>query len=367
VKTIETYAVEDFMCDDHFIKWVYSPDPLSSAYWEEIIRKYPSKKGEIEHAKNLLLAIQVKPVAIDENALNQLHGRILRNIDGPIIQESFRMEEKLLNDDDTSSFKYWKIAAVITGLVAVSFFILNLNPKNENNINSGTAKVTHEYSMTHLEEQVIPKGRRSMLQLADGTIVWLNADTRIEYAKDFTNRPTRDVYLKGEAYFEVAQDKEHPFIVHTEKVAIKVLGTSFNVKAYEMDPNIETTLIEGKVLIEQADKKGNINLIPNQRAVFNKKKQKIAIETTAITESYTSWKNGVLSFDDQPFSEIKPVLERWFNVRIHIENAESLDCRFTAKVNNKSLEEVLDLFKASDTISYRIEGREVYITGTFCN
>ncbi len=226
--------------------------------------------------------------------------------------------------------------------------------------------VKKEFNMNHLEEQVIPRGKRLMISLQDGSRVWLNADTRLEYAKDFQSKATRDVYLIGEAFFDVVEDKNRPFIVHTKDVEIKVLGTSFNVKAYSKEAKVETTLVKGKVSIEHQNDDDEITLIPNQRAVYVKEAGKVVVENNIETETYTSWKSGILTFDDQPFNEIIPVLERWFNVTIHTENAASLECRFTAKINNKTLEEVLELFKTSDTISYDIDGSEVHIYGNFC-
>jgi transmembrane sensor len=219
---------------------------------------------------------------------------------------------------------------------------------------------------SHLQEHVTPKGERSVITLADGTQVWINADSRLEYSHDFLTGSTRDVYLQGEAYFDVTSDKSRPFIVHVQGVDIKVLGTSFNVKGYHGEHKIEATLVHGKISLSGASS-DNVTLAANQRAVFLTEKKKLSVENNVETDTYTSWRKGVLVFDDQPLYEILPILERTFNVTIHTEQATSLDCRFTAKINNMSLAEVLELFGTSDTIGYTIFANDVYITGSFCD
>ena len=145
-----------------------------------------------------------------------------------------------------------------------------------------------------------------------------------------------------------------------------VLGTAFNVKGYRDEHKVEATLVHGKISLSGASA-DNVTLAANQRAVFLTEKKRLMVENNVETDTYTSWRNGVLVFDDQPLYEILPILERTFNVTIHTDQASSLDCRFTAKINNMSLSEVLELFGTSDTIGYTVYANEVYITGSFCD
>ena len=130
----------------------------------------------------------------------------------------------------------------------------------------------------------------------------LNAASRISYLREFDHGATRDVYLEGEAFFEVAHRDNQPFIVHTSSLRIKVLGTSFNVKSYSEEETIETTLIQGKVRIEQSDSSGNrigdIELKPNQRAVFNKQSKVIDVREVPETSS-EAWKQNEMVFDGE--------------------------------------------------------------------
>jgi transmembrane sensor len=360
VKSIEDYTVEDFLDDPHFIKWVSAPDLHSTIYWNSIIEHYPQKKQDVMNARRLWQAMQAKPLPVTEMALSNLKTNIFNRIELSLAQDE--VEDKDQTKPKRSSMKFWMLAAAIIAIIAVTgILLIDSRPAASADVRPDKA-----ISKVNLEEQIVPKGRRTMLELQDGTTIWLNSDTRIEYNKDFMAGATRDIYLKGEAYFKVAPDKSRPFIVHTENVSIRVLGTSFNVKAYDNDSRIETTLVEGKIVIQNKAQEGKIDLSPNQRAVFSKKKQNILIENYTRTENYTSWKNGVLTFEDEPMREIIPVLERWYNVAFHVEDNAMLECQFTAKVNNKSLEEVLELFKVSEKITYRIEGRQVFLSGRFC-
>jgi transmembrane sensor len=360
VKSIEDYTVEDFLDDPHFIKWVSAPDLHSTIYWNSIIEHYPQKKQDVMNARRLWQAMQAKPLAVSPTAISNLKTNIFDRIELSLVQEE--IDDKSQANPKRSYWKYWGLAAAIIALIIVAGISLIDNRKGV----PADIRPDKALSKVNFEEQIVPKGRRTMLELQDGSTIWLNSDTRIEYNKDFMAGATREVYLKGEAYFKVAPDKSRPFIVHTENVSIRVVGTSFNVKAYDNDSRIETTLVEGKIMIQNKEQEGKIDLSPNQRAVFSKKKQNILIENYTRTENYTSWKNGVLTFEDEPMREIIPVLERWYNVAFHVEDNAMLDCQFTAKVNNKSLAEVLELFKASEKITYRIQGRQVFLSGRFC-
>jgi ferric-dicitrate binding protein FerR (iron transport regulator) len=358
VKKIKDYSVEDFLADNRFIKWIYTPDKEVSEFWSDFLDKNPHKEKEVEDARRILISFQILPIQVDDEAIASLRKRIDHQIDHPQLKIS------TATHSTARKKKFYWIAASVSVLMCWLFaWVYDFPPKNTTD---EMVNVKKEFNMNHMEQQLIPKGKRLMITLNDGSRVWLNADTKLEYSKDFTERATRDVYLFGEAYFDVVEDKTKPFIVHAQGIDIKVLGTSFNVKAYNRDTKVETTLVKGKVSIEQKNASDKITLIPNQRAVFMKHVGKMMVENNIQPDVYTSWKSGILTFNDQPLNEILPVLERWFNVSIHADNAASLECRFTAKINNKTLEEVLELFKTSETISYTIEGSDVYLFGSFC-
>jgi transmembrane sensor len=213
-------------------------------------------------------------------------------------------------------------------------------------------------------------GQKTTIMLPDNTVVTLNANSSLSYRGDWKEENLRSVTLKGEAYFKVISDAEKPFVVHTSDISIKVLGTTFNVKSYDDDEAVETTLVEGKVIIEKA--RGNaesesVELLPDQKAIFSKNSKQIVLENVK-PESEAAWIKGSLVFEDEPFSEIVKDLERWYAVKIIVKDKASLKCRFNATIGNESLEEVLNLFSLSENVKYSIDdGNQVWIDGILCD
>lgn len=357
------YSTEDFIGDDSFIHWVKFPSEAQENFWTGFIAEHPEKRYEIEEAIRFVKSFRDQTPGLSPERLHKLHQQINDRIDVPVSASTVHQIMSLRSRKIRTY--YYAAAVTIVLLSLVSWGILSLTAADVEPVAAIT--VQKEYSTSHLQEHIIPKGKRSRITLADGTQVWVNADSRLEYPQDFLTNDTRDVYLQGEAYFDVAPDESHPFIVHVQGVEIKVLGTSFNVKGYAGEPKIEATLVHGKIHIAGDSDYEDVTLAANQRAVFLKERKRLVVENNVETDTYTSWRQGVLVFDDQPLEEILPILERTFNVTIHADEASSLDCRFTAKINNKSLKEVLELFRTSDKIRYNIVANEVFIRGSFCN
>lgn len=174
-------------------------------------------------------------------------------------------------------------------------------------------------------ETVTPAGSQSKVVLPDRSVVWVNAASSLKYSMAF-NKQNREVSLTGEAYFEVAKDSLRPFIVKSGKLDIKVLGTSFNVKAYENEETIDVALVSGKVNVRLAnDEKKNteeIVLLPNRMMSYDKETSQVEISEVKGSSMY-AWTKGRIEFDEQPFDRIARDLERKFNVRIRI-NSKSL-------------------------------------------
>ena len=361
MKDYKDYTADDFIGDDSFIQWVKFPSENRDGFWPEFIDANPDKRQEIEEAIRFLKLFDDQPVGLAPDKLYRLQQQINERLDVPV---SASTVHKIVNSRSKTA-RLYGYAAVIAMLLAFASWWIIGTQSSESLVKPVTVSKESNEAKS-LQEHVIPKGERSLITLEDGTQVWINADSKLEYSHDFLKGPTRDVYLQGEAYFDVTSDKSRPFIVHVQGVEIKVLGTAFNVKGYHGEHKIEATLVHGKISFSGASA-DNVTLAANQRAVFLTEKKRLLVENNVQTDTYTSWRKGVLVFDDQPLYEILPILERTFNVTIHTDQATSLDCRFTASINNMSLDEVLELFSTSDTIGYTILANEVYITGSFCD
>lgn len=194
-----------------------------------------------------------------------------------------------------------------------------------------------------IQTLIIPRGKDFKVILADGTEVWLNAESKLSYPSRFTS-DKRLVTLEGEAYFKVAEDSERPFIVKTDKLQTKVLGTEFNIKAYENDKQ-HITLIEGKVQVNSILSKEDIELRPGQDAVLDADGS--IVVKNVDTYKYTQWKDGYFYFDNIALSEIVQELGRWYNIDIEFENSSMLGyhLHFVAD-RNSTLPQVLDNLNA---------------------
>jgi len=352
------YSADDFIRDEFFQQWVFLPTQETQAFWQDFLTQHPYQRETIEEARQFLRIMDLEGGVVAETRISGLKHRIEQ-----AIYQSSAIEESNLPEKEVAPKRLWQISPSIAAVVGLLFILFSFYWLNQN-------KSWHPAfsAKNAAKEQTSPKGKRSLLTLPDGTRVWLNADTRLTYPRDFNRRAVREVFLEGEAYFDVVENKHRPFIVRTAALSIRVLGTAFNVKSYASDETIETTLVRGKVSIEANQNKTGeiITLLPHQQAVFKKKSSMMVLANQVNTETYTAWRTGKLVFDDSPFSEIIPMLERWYGVKIHMADQHSLDCRFSAKIDNKTLSEVQDLFKTSDTITYQMKGNDVYITGKLC-
>ena len=203
------------------------------------------------------------------------------------------------------------------------------------------------------------QGMVTQFSLADGTKVWLNSGSELQFPIRFTG-DMREVKLRGEAFFEVVKNEKQPFRVNAKELQVDVLGTSLNVMSYDDDTQAEVVLIEGKVSLSagigQVKKEYGI-IYPGQRAVFNEESQEVYTEKVAVAK-YISWRDGNLIFRDDPMEDVLRRLSRWFNVEIAINDPEIERYIYTATFRNENLEQVLKLLKLSAPIDYRIIERK---------
>jgi hypothetical protein len=197
-----------------------------------------------------------------------------------------------------------------------------------------------------------PAYTRAQFALPDGTIGWLNCNSSIRYNGDFTLK--RNITLKGEAFFDVFKDKNRPFVVTANEVFVEVLGTRFNIEAYEDDRKIDIVLEEGSVVFNTKKLNKAYTMVPNDHVCYDKDKQNFSTDTV-YPKKYTSWTEGRLEFRDDPLDVIFKRLERWYNIDIVFNGKVEDDARLRATFVDDGLEEVLDLLSRSLPIKYQIE------------
>ncbi len=210
----------------------------------------------------------------------------------------------------------------------------------------------------------IPYGKRFQLQLSDGTVVHLNSGTTLKYPVKFIAGENRQVFLDGEAFFDVAKDKKHPFIVNADDLNVRVLGTHFNVSNYPEDASTDVVLVEGSVGMynsnEDFNAEKNTILKPGFKGSFNKENNTIFTKPV-ITDIYTSWINGGLTFRNMTFKNIITKLERRYNVTIINKNEKLANEKFNASFKEESIENVMSYFNDIHGINYTIKNNQILI------
>ena len=201
---------------------------------------------------------------------------------------------------------------------------------------------------------IVPRGGEFSLELADGTRVWLNAESRLRYPVAFTGKE-RKVEMEGEVYFEVAKNKEKPFIVTVNGVDIRVLGTSFNVSAYQED--VVTTLVEGKVQL----KKGNEQVIlsPNQQAIWSDDEFRVK---QVDARNYVLWKEGIFYFEDVDLETILDDMARWYNVNVFYMNPALKEMKFSVEIRRYGdINEILRRIEQTKRVKFEIKDRTINV------
>ncbi len=244
-----------------------------------------------------------------------------------------------------SLLKYAAVFILAFVLGSLSLYLMNRGERNE---------LSSRYN-----EIDVPYGQRSRITLYDGTKVWLNSGSKFKYPVVF-DRSSRDVFIEGEAYFEVAKDAAHPFVVSAGKLKVEVLGTHFNVCAYSDDKEFSTTLEEGSVNAINTTNGKYVRMKPGEQVILNCETngfKRLGVETAL----YTSWKENLLKFEDAPFEEVIKKMERWYDVKITVDPGIDTKERYTMTIKTESLREMLQLISKTTKINYEIKENTVLI------
>lgn len=210
---------------------------------------------------------------------------------------------------------------------------------------------------------IAPKGSVSQMILPDNTMVYLNSGSEIKYSIEGVNKQ-REVFLKGEAWFQVEENKQKPFVVHTSFYDVNVLGTEFNVKAYPEDDEITTTLEKGSIKITSTDNfkiQNNQVLKPGEQLVYNKQNNVIRLKEVN-TKQFTAWKENKLIFINMSLKELIVLLERKYGVNIEVEDKSILNLHYDGTLKNETILEVMKILQETLPVHFTIENQKIIIT-----
>ena len=373
-----TFTSEEFVLDDDFMRWVQQSNEESDHFWKTFLLQNPEKSEELEEAVLIIRSLKVvePPVPsrgfIEKDPTKQIKkassGMISRKLlkiaaiflfmitlgglfyysqhqlkNLPVELADNRFNEKgriILPDGTVSEFESKETAIQQTANG-------NLTINNDTLLLKEGETKTEASSMTKVS---IPYGKRSEITLAEGTRIWLNAGSSLSYPLHFS-RNRREVYLSGEAFFEVTSDDAKPFYVITNDMKIRVTGTRFNVTSYHNDAFTQAVLVEGKIEASKNRLLGRaVALSPGERVVYDRE-EKILQKDKVDVALYSSWVNGYLIIDNEPVEEIFKKLERYYNQKIVVDVLNDHP-RFTGKLNlADDLEKVLNNIAFSGSFS----------------
>ena len=375
-----TYSSEDFLMDGDFLEIVsHGPSAI-----ENLKGHFPTRRAEISMAVEILNNIQQPEFLQSQEKKLKQWNNVLRGHKKTVRLKWFKYAGLILIIIGTGTLALLqfrqqpnieKFAAITTANYQDTELILahgkhvGISVKQSNVKYSADGAGILVNDTTHMKQTIaegsfnqliVPNGKRSFIQLSDGTKVWINSGSRLVFLPVFKGNK-REVFLEGEAYFEVEKDSKKPFYVRTDAYNVKVYGTRFDVQAYKLDNEYNTILLEGKVSLEM--KQGTANpkeqfLLPNQKASLTDRKSDLLISEVANIDNYTAWKDGYLIFKNEPFPELLKRVSRYYNINILPNNQASIK-RLSGKLDLKeNPERVLDGLAVISKSRYSTQGNQ---------
>ncbi|MEO8962161.1 MAG: FecR domain-containing protein [Ginsengibacter sp.] len=361
-------SVEELVVDDSFISYCLQKNEIDILYWKQYINDFPFQRIKIEEARQMVLGLHVMLKQEHTNSGTNKHysgekGKSLLKIN------SFK-----------KIFRYAAAVAAVLMIMLIAKALMNLSFETTNKF---LKQIADDTVSIGIFSYATANGEKKVITLSDSTKIWLNVGSQLRVDEKYGEKG-REVYLKGEALFDVVHDESLPFIVYTDKYVVKDLGTVFNVKAYPDDEQSETSLIKGKVEIQVVNSAQKIFLLPNQKAVINdggklevKRKEKepsgstVNPSVTLLPLSYnqkdsvvieTAWTQNRLEIVNEDFYEMKEKLERWFDVKITLQDDEAGKYPFTATFEKENIQQVLRALQFAYHFNYTIKNNEINIS-----
>ncbi|MFC0183688.1 ferric-dicitrate binding protein FerR, regulates iron transport through sigma-19 [Pseudarcicella hirudinis] len=364
------YSIKDFILDESFCRWVIRNSTEDTLFWENWQKQHPQQAKTVLAAKELIKKIHDAHEELTETELKTALIRLSKSRDELSLHKSSYSTAKRL----IGFAKLWKIAATVAiGIIALLYITTQLS------VNPFRNSTVYEKRIENKKElllEVINKGKSEMLvYLPDRSVIKLRANSRISYPKIFAGT-NREVFLSGEAFFEVTKDPRKPFIVYANELITKVLGTSFTISSYDNDTEVKVIVKTGKVAVYSSEKEEGISteqaeltLTPNQKAIFNRSAKQIERTLIELPDPVkpSGIKNNILVFENTPVYEVLDSLQEIYGITIKYDRALLSKCQLTAELENQPLYEKLTLICKAINATYEIKDGEIVINGSKCN
>lgn len=360
-----SYQTSDFVADADFIEWVRRPTPLSNQFWQEFLEVFPHQVPALQQARQTvrLLTEEGRAIPADTGDAEQIWEAIEESLHpAPIRRIGFL----------PNGWQRWAAAAAVLLTLGVGWYWTAVS--NTGLPESYQALVKEAEAVRPLEEVVNTTARPRLVSLPDGSTVTLENDSRVSFAKSFEGK-NREVYLTGAAFFDVIKNPDKPFLVYSNELVTKVLGTSFRIQAFEKEKNIVVSVKTGRVSVypkkslESADPEtAGMLLTPNQEVKFTRVEERFnrtLIEKPTIL--LTQEELQQYAFDNAPVSRIFAALERAYGVEIVFDEEVMANCHLTTSLSAETLFDKLAVICEGIGASYKVVDAKVVISGRGCN
>ena len=337
----QNYNFDQFVTDSDFIHWVLNSTAESDKFWNNLTRQFPEKKEVIDEAAAFIQSLKAVEQQIPQERLDLIWNKakqakirkirpqtVLRWVAVFIILVSISILIPLILKTPEFDFAENKTEQYDKARIILPDGSVKSIREKESEIEVASAgdiivnkDTLNSSDLNQIKEQfvkvIMPYGQQTSLQLPDGTTVYINAGSQLSFPVSFDGEK-REVYLTGEAFFDVQKDKDHPFIVYTPDINIRVTGTEFNVSAYADDNFTQTVLVEGTVSVSKKALFGKrIDIVPGESALFDKKSESICTDKVD-TDKYTAWIHGYIICKNDLVSEVVKKVGRFYNRDIEI-------------------------------------------------
>lgn len=362
--------VEDFLLDDSFHAWIEG-DPEAAAFWQDWRRNHPDREEMLNQARALVYTLKQQPASISDGEMRQEVNKL--------VQEARHRKTQEAEPEDETGFErriHWGSWLAVAASVLL---ILGLGLGWRYSRTAQPAVVYQQLKAqapVELLEKVNHSATSQTLLLADGSAVRLEKNSRISYPATFSG-DFREVYLSGEAFFEVAPNPRKPFLIYANETVTKVLGTSFRIRAFDNDSNVKVAVRTGKVSVyaHKAFRKGpaadheatGVLLIPNQEVVYNRKTESLQKSLVKIPKLVApKTEEALMTFDDQPVTDVLQRLEKAYGIDI-VYNEELLrHCPITAEFMDETLYQKLRFICQAVGASYEVLDGQIVISSSGC-
>lgn len=369
MKDYLNYEPEDFAQDDYFIQWVNFTEIKTETFWQDWLDTYPFKRQDVEIARQLvLIGQQLASPEVSDLEIKAMKDAVFNRVE--------QVEKQIPQEKSVLKMWYWPVAASVTALLlSIGWYWSRQRSEPVTAYVAQVKEAAEKYDLVEVEN--VSKETR-LINLPDGSSVILKKGSKLAYPNYF-KKEIREIYLTGEAFFEIAKDPQRPFYVYANEIVTKVLGTSFNVKAYPGDKEIMVSVKTGKVSVYksgtlEATKQASslelegMVLAPNEKAVFEKTKASLTKKDGEVIRENIESVIQKMSFeyDETPVEDIFKQLELAYKINIVYDQSVIGKCPVTASLTDEPLYEKLSLICRAVRASYEIVNGEIIISGKGC-